>query len=300
MKKSLILFSIIFVLFFSMTASVLGTKILSQKQITNDSATENYYPDIYEGIIVWDHIDISGGIIFSIYGYNLNTNQQFVIAENIRDYGYPAIWGDYVVWMQGEQISIYNLKTKQVTLVGGNDDTAYWPDIYDGTVVWSENGDIRSYNIKTGVFRMISDSDTADYPAINGDTVVWEDGGDIYGFNLKSSATPFLIRDTGNAYYPAIYGDIAVWQEGDYDIYGHNLKTGQEFLIRDSENPFDLGYPAIFCGSVVWHEEVSYPESLERYQIFIANLDVVCEEAKKPLPLDWIMKKFGLGKFKNN
>ena len=340
MKKSLIVFSIMFVLMFSMAASVFGTKALSQQQITNDPSSDNQYPDIYGDIIVWDNIVVDDGLLCSIYGYNILTNQQFVIAEDIGDNGYPEIWGDYVVWMQDDNVSIYNLKTKQVTLVGGNDDKAYWPDIYDGTVVWSENGDIRSYNINSGVFRTISDSDMADYPAINRDIVVWEDDGDIYGFNLKTSTQPFLIRQSGSAYrpavygdivvweedtkiwkhslktgeqvsissdmityaqYPDIYGDIVVWQEGDYSIYGHNLLTGQEFLIRDSADPYNLEYPAIYCGRVVWYENFYHSsEDLFRYQIYLANLDVVCETAKKPLPMDWILKKFGLGKYKNN
>lgn len=337
MKKSLMIFSIIFVLFFSMAASVLGTKVLSQQQITNDG-WEHKYPDVYGNIIVWDDFRDDN---HNIYGYNLLTNQEFLIAadingdENSFNDGYPAIWGDYVTWAQDGKISIYNLKTKQVKLVG--EGYAFPPDIFEDTVVWEESFDIFAYNLKTGDVRTLGDGS---YPAINGDIVVWANGNYIYGFNLKSSTTPFLIRDGTNVGNPAIYGDIVVWEEGgdykiwkhnlktgeqvpispsyssypsiygdivvwvydlgdEYYINGYNLKTGQEFLIRDSEGNY-LDYTAIYCGRVVWYESADTSNG-EHYQIFLANLDVVCEEAKnKPLPMDWILKKFGLGKFKNN
>ena len=74
------IFSIIFVLFFSMAASVLGTKVLSQQQITNDG-WEHKYPDVYGNIIVWDDFRDDN---HNIYGYNLLTNQEFLIAADIN------------------------------------------------------------------------------------------------------------------------------------------------------------------------------------------------------------------------
>ncbi|MFA7691114.1 MAG: hypothetical protein WCY18_08530, partial [Methanofastidiosum sp.] len=128
----------------------------------------------------------------------------------------------------------------------------------------------------------------------------WQEGfpfGDIYGYNLKTGQG-FQITDSGYAGYPAIYGDIVVWEDyrnddesGNSDIYGYNLKTGQEFPIC-KENRYQ-GSPAIYCDRVVWHD---YRHG--GGDIYIAYLDVVCETAKKSLPMDWIIKKFGLGKEK--
>ena len=132
-------------------------------------------------------------------------------------------------------------------------------------------------------------------PAIYGDIVVWHDyrntNSDIYGYNLKTKQEFQITTNTNYQYHPAIYGDIVVWDDyrnTNADIYGYNLKTGQEFQI--TTNTAGQYVPAIYCDRVVWYDDRN-----NNYDIYIAYLDVVCETAKKSLPMDWIMKKFGLG-----
>jgi len=335
MKKSLIVFSIVFVLMFSMAASVFGTKVLSIEQIPNDPLY-NQYPDVYGDYIVWSD-DIKD---YDVLAYNILTKQKFMIKQNTGQEAHPAIWEDIVVWEEAGGLNYYNLKTRQYNSIPDSAD-AWYPAIYGDIVVWEDNG-INAYNLKTRQPITIPGSGNGEYADIYGDIVIWRDDGDIYGFNLKSSTTSFLIVDTtGNSYRPRIYGDIivwaeegkickyniktsektiiydgnreyadgdvdiygdiVVWQEGDYQIYGYNLKTGQEFLIRDTEEDGkNVDWPAIYCGRVVWYEDNYYNETESNYEVFLANLDVVCETAKKSLPMDWIMKKFGLGKYKNN
>jgi len=121
-------------------------------------------------------------------------------------------------------------------------------------------------------------------PAIYGDIVV-------YGYNLKTGQEFQITTNTAGQWDPAIYGDIVVWHDyrnTNSDIYGYNLKTGQEFQI--TTNTAGQYVPAIYCDRVVWYDDRN-----NNYDIYIAYLDVVCETAKKSLPMDWIMKKFGLG-----
>ena len=100
-----------------------------------------------------------------------------------------------------------------------------------------------------------------------------------------------ITKEPTHQYSPAIYGDIVVWHDyrnTNSDIYGYNLKTKQEFQI--TTNTAGQYVPAIYCDRVVWYDDRN-----NNYDIYIAYLDVVCETAKKSLPMDWFMKHFGLG-----
>ena len=100
-----------------------------------------------------------------------------------------------------------------------------------------------------------------------------------------------ITTDTKDQDDPAIYGDIVVWQDerNDFgDIWGYNLKTKEEFQITTDSN--SQYYPAIYCDRVVWEDD----RNDYQYDIYLAYLDVVCETAKKSLPIEQIMKILGL------
>jgi len=136
------------------------------------------------------------------------------------------------------------------------------------------------------------------YPAIYGDIVVWMDARsgtnyDIWGYNLKTKQEFQITTHTSYQYSPAIYGDIVVWEDNrngaaNYDIWGYNLKTKEEFQITTDTR--DQGFPAIYCGRVVWQDYRNV-----NADIYLANLDVVCETTKhKSLPMAQILKILGL------
>ena len=143
--------------------------------------------------------------------------------------------------------------------------------------------------------RITTDEGGQDDPAIYGDIVVWSDyrndNGDIWGYNLKTKEEFRITTDTKQQIMPAIYGDIVVWQDerNDFgDIWGYNLKTKEEFRITtDSNSQYD---PAIYCDRVVWEDD----RNDYQYDIYLAYLDVICETAKKSLPIEQIMKILGL------
>jgi len=100
-----------------------------------------------------------------------------------------------------------------------------------------------------------------------------------------------ITTDEGGQDDPAIYGDIVVWSDyrnDNGDIWGYNLKTKEEFRITtDSNSQYD---PAIYCDRVVWEDD----RNDYQYDIYLAYLDVICETAKKSLPIEQIMKILGL------
>ena len=141
------------------------------------------------------------------------------------------------------------------------------------------------------------------YPAIYGDIVVWtkvdnnENKADIWGYNLKTKER-FQITESNDAGVPAIYGDIVVWIGGiqfenteNIDIFGYNLKTKERFQITKSGKAI---LPEIYCDRVVW---LDYRDGniYGLLDVYIIYLDVVCGETNNSLPMNWIMKKFGLG-----
>jgi len=56
--------------------------------------------------------------------------------------------------------------------------------------------------------------------------------------------------------------------------------------------PSNKLHPAIYCGRVVWEDYRN--ETTNGIDIYLANLDVVCETTHKSLPMAQILKILGL------
>ena len=269
MNKSLKIFLIMIILTFATFSGVLGTKVISEEErLTKETTAIGAisFPAIYGNIVVW--ADNRGGNS-NIFGCNLKTKTEFQISDSGNVIPYPAIYGDIVVWSDN---------------INGN-------------------FNIYGYNLNTQERFQVSDSGNAMYPAIYGDIVVWtkvdnnENKADIWGYNLKTKER-FQITESNDAGVPAIYGDIVVWIGGiqfenteNIDIFGYNLKTKERFQITKSGKAI---LPEIYCDRVVW---LDYRDGniYGLLDVYITYLDVVCGETKKSLPMNWIMKKFGLG-----
>ena len=311
MKKSLKVLLMLVVLAFSTFSAVLATKVLSEERITTEEG-DQYDPAIYGDIVVW--YDYRNGNN-DIYGRNIRTMaEEFPICTDDGDQYDPAIYGDIVVWQDDRNGNInpdiwgYNLKTKEEFPICTDGKRQFYPAIYGDIVVWQDernwdggNYDIYGRNIRTMAeeFQITTNTESQMKPAIYGDIVVWYDdrnnSWDIYGRNIRTMAEDFPICTfiDSTQSMQAIYGDIVVWQDArnhattGVDIYGYNLKTKQEFPICTEEG--DQEYSAIYCDRVVWEDDRNGIQD-----IYLAYIDVVCETAKKSLPMEGILKILGL------
>jgi beta propeller repeat protein len=127
------------------------------------------FPDISNGVTVWQGSTPlpMGGT--NIFGKNLNTNEVFTATFNSEYNGHPRISGNTVVWS---------------TYGSGNDD-------------------VYGYNMETKEHFPISSSEAAEQsPSISGNVVVWRrydhepNDWNIYGVHLYSHAVylPFVLR----------------------------------------------------------------------------------------------------------
>jgi beta propeller repeat protein len=66
-------------------------------RVTDDKeeSTIQQYPAIYGNVVVWKD-DRNGN--WDIYGYDLSTENEFQITEDVSDQEWPAIYGNTVVW----------------------------------------------------------------------------------------------------------------------------------------------------------------------------------------------------------
>jgi beta propeller repeat protein len=249
----------------------------SAKQIGLSPAAEKY-PAIWENKVIWmDYRSIMDdpavqdkyAYIFQyydIYGYDLETDQEFPICTNPEWQGYGDIQKDYVVYADqrtgSPDILLYDLKTKEEYAICLNPAWQGNPVIYDNYIVWmdqrSGNYDIYGYDLTSGrEFPICTAPDNQAYPAICGTKVAWQDkrngNDDIYLYDLATNQEIPICTHEGKQQVPDIYGNIVVWQDdrnGNWDIYGYDLSTNQEFQITDQTG--DQTFPAIFENRVIW------------------------------------------------
>jgi len=142
----------------------------------------------------------------SIYGYQISTGEEFLIAEDV---------------------GIRDCKV----------------DINDGFVVWVDerngNQDICGYDISQGEeFAICTNTGEQWDVAIDGDIVVWLDrrksefAQDVYGYSLgREVEFPICTNRNWPHASPLVSGDTVVWvdkRDGNYDIYGATIDFESE------------------------------------------------------------------------
>ena len=194
-------------------------------QITTD-LNDQYKPVIYSTTIVWtDERDIKS----AIYGYNLLTHQEFLIAtRSVSNFPYPVIYGDNIIW--GEMW--YDTRT------------------FDGYNL-SESRKFRIY--RDFLWHCRPEYREGTRLAIYEDIVVWVDytdcNRDIRGYNLSTHQEFLIASQNEGEYSPAIYGDIVIWvheSKGKTDIYGRTISSGVIPLSLNYKNKVIL--LCFFCG----------------------------------------------------
>ena len=237
---------------------------------------EQYAPKISGNIVIWaDTRDVPTGYsgIYSIYGFNLTTQEEFPIAI-LGDYWYSdiaSIDANTVVYsgkianstQGGDNIWVYNISEQTEFLIDDIGTTQY-PDINKDLVAYyhGSNGLIL-YNITDSSSESIC-STIIGIPRISENVIAWRDkrhGGfaldtAIYAYELETERE-IMVCPPGRIplISVAVGGELIVWAEnkdGDRDIYGYDIFVGQEFAICTAAG--DQRFPAISGDLVVWAE----------------------------------------------
>jgi beta propeller repeat protein len=256
-------------------------------------------PAISGHIVVWQECrsctvtrDAMGYYIFhntKIYGKDISTGREFLVATPATQHPAPAISGSIVIWQDrlngrngirgtdlhtGRQFFIASHRTGQQydTLSAISGPLVVWVDGRQG-------GDsIYGQDLRTGrEVPVVVSKQTHGHvqdPKISGPIVLWTD------WNWNQARQPAYIeaRDVGSGrrfpvttlryghFNPqqgpatALSGHIVVWEQAgnlssrtpNFDIYGKDLLTGHTFQI--TRDPHDQKEPAISGKTVVWQD----------------------------------------------
>jgi beta propeller repeat protein len=297
--KSILWFNILIVIGITVISSM--PIFASCDFLISTAANSRGNPNISGKIVVWN--DSRNGND-DIYGYNLETNQEFpvcILGGYLQQYC-PAISGNIVVWIDGREgvktIYGHNLTDPvgldfQVCRAAGGD--KFNPSIFGNTVVWQDprnanNGkgwDIYGHNIvyPLGVdFPICNSVGDQTFPIISGDFIVWQDyrngNWDIYGYNLTTQQEFPICTLASDQQLPKISGNIVVWQDrrnGDWDIYGRNITDppGVDFpiCVRWLQNQKN---PAISGNFVVWEDDRNVNTDIYGYDLITLREFPIC------------------------
>jgi beta propeller repeat protein len=253
----------------------MGSLYMSSERSIISQPGDQRCPALYQDMIVYQ--DNRNGN-WDIYGYNLETGEEFQITTDPNDQIYPDIYGNVVVWLDkrdlGKHIYAYDLftgkewKISQMTAKGD-------PSIFENIIVWSSDSkpsQIIGYDIETRTEFFISKSEDTQYnPDVYDSFVVWEQEHEytttIHGYDLKKQKK-YSIGKRNQFFYsnhdqvnPVIYENIVIWvNEWDDEIYGQKIDTHEDLIIADAElhggiecYTWDLSQePAVDENTVVW------------------------------------------------
>ena len=235
-------------------------------------------PDIYEDKIVWtqDFWDFRDHVLM----YNISTSTETELtAEGVHEAGsggYPAIYGDRIVWVSHSGIYMFTLDSAGLpvdnrengteTRITTNGSFQTEPTIYDDKIVWPDarnrenidqsgypagSYDIYMYDLSAHKeIQITNDSSDQVSSDIYGDRIVWYEwhngNPEVYTYNISTSNKTKIHDDVINN--PCIYKDRIVWSIN--NIYMYNLSTSTEIQI--SNNTSHQDYPAIYRDNIVW------------------------------------------------
>lgn len=228
-------------------------------------------PSVSGDVVVWQD-DRSG--VAGIYGYNLETDQEFVVATGTLAKTFPQISGSVVAWCEkssgyGHGFGAKDLATGQsyalVSGMGGYIGSAYlaiagrrvYYTVYDKPGMTQG---IYYTDLDTGVQARISPI-SGDYqyePDTDGEWVVWSDGGLMRLENIVTGET----RSTrtawgGNIFEPVLAGG-KVYYKGNYNghtsdnrIESYDILSGQ-FEVVSGTDFTKVAHPSADNSIAIW------------------------------------------------
>ena len=257
-------------------------------QISNSGLAKT--ADIYANTIVW--ADQRNGD-YDLFSYDLSTRTESQLYSAPDDQINPAIHGDKVVFMTGQdpytrQIWLYSIGQQQARLICSVPGYKWKPDIFENIVVWgdyrSENWDIYGYDIVSQTeFLIAGGEDYQRTAAISGDRVVYENntnahqGPSYIGIYDLGTAEHSYLEVPNTVDWPDIYGDILVWAEytraSATNIYGYDLSDDTEYIF--STKPGWQYSPKIYADTIVWASDETAGVQWYDRDIYGYDLDLV-------------------------
>ena len=245
----------------------------NKSQQDNPSVTATAVGSRTEYVAVWvDKRNHDGG---DIYGRNITTKRDFVVARSGALKWFPEIVDQWVVWIEAaDAAGPYVIKARDLTLAksyriatttvlssfGVSRRTQGAKPVC--TVVYaSSGGDISGRNLPAGApFRVTQTSAFEWSPDISGDRVVWwEAGGRVMLKNLNTGKRTYVAQGSR----PRIDGELVTWDGGGKGgSFAIAYKAGATVYVRNvarSKNAIEIAqkdltclFPAISGHTVVW------------------------------------------------
>jgi beta propeller repeat protein len=247
----------------------------NKNQQDNPSVTANVVGTRTQYVVVWvDKRNHDGG---DIYGRNLTTKQNFVVARSGALKWFPEIVDQWVVWVEAvDAAGPYTIKARDlsttktyriatsnvlsslgVTRRSKKDGTTVYTTVYT-----SADGDISGRDLPAGApFRVTQTSKFEWSPDISGNRVVWWEAG---GHVMLKDLTTGKRTSVALGSRPRIDGALMTWDGGgkggsfaiDYRagaaIYVRNVARSSTTTVKLTQKSLTCLFPAISGTTVVW------------------------------------------------
>ncbi len=214
---------------------------------------------------------------WDIYYYNVKTGEEKKITDAIGSQGFPAIYGDYIVWQDNRNyldeglpffdIYLYHLDTEKEVKISNHKGYNQDVKIYEDKVVWIDNhggsSNIYLYDISTDTETKITDSSANAFGVkIYKSTLVWMDvrsgSFDIYSYDLATNQEKQITSSPDKQADPRIVDNKIVYhdyQEGNRQVYLYDMNTSQAEKI--SQGNVDSTIFTVIDGNIVYYQENS-------------------------------------------
>ena len=239
----------------------------------NPSVTATVVGSRTEYVAVWvDQRNHDGG---DIYGRNITTKHNFVVARSGTLKWFPEIVDQWVVWIEAEDSAgpytikardlaaakTYKIATSTVLSSFGVSRRTDGAETVHTAVYTSSGGDISGRNLPAGApFRVTQTSKFEWSPDISANRVVWwEAGGRVMFKNLTTGKRTYVAQGSR----PRIDGELVTWDGGgkggsfaiDYKagaaIYVRNIARGTN-VVKITQKNLTCLFPAISGHTVIW------------------------------------------------
>jgi hypothetical protein len=226
-----------------------------------------------EYVAVWvDKRNHDGG---DIYGRNITTKHDFVVARSGALKWFPEIVDQWVVWIEAEgpagpytikardlaAAKTYKIATSKVLSSFGVSRRTVGAKTVHTAVYTSGPGDISGRDLPAGApFRVSQTSKFEWSPDISANRVVWwEAGGRVMFKDLNTGKRTYVAQGSR----PRIDGELVTWDGGgkggsfalDYKagaaIYVRNIARGKN-VVKITQKDLTCLFPAISGHTVVW------------------------------------------------